>query len=134
MALASTAFAKTELRSEKKAIRKVIKQAYVKGVHTDQNPDMMRAGFNPSFIMFVNKADGVSHVKLEDWASRLTPRPADKPAPDVKSRIKVLDIEGNTAVARIKLWRSGKLTFTDYMSLYKRDGKWSIVGKVFHRH
>lgn len=130
----ATAVAGVSKRQDKKAIAAVIESAYVQGVHVERSASLMREGFNPGFVMFRNAAEGVKHVSLDDWASRMKPAPADAPKPNVKSEIRVLDVEGGAAVARIKIWRDGKLVFTDYMSLYKSDGKWSIVGKIYHSH
>lgn len=126
--------AKHPAASDKDAIKAVIEKAYVRGVHVEQSAALMRSGFNPGFIMFLNPDDGVQHITLDKWASRLKPPAADAARPKVKSQIEILDLEGDAAVAKIKLWRDGKLTFTDYMSLYKKNGSWSIVGKIFHRH
>lgn len=40
----------------------------------------------------------------------------------------------HAAVARVELWRDGKHTFTDYLSLYRFDDGWKILGKIFQRH
>jgi putative lumazine-binding protein len=37
-------------------------------------------------------------------------------------------------VAQVVLSRRGKLLFTDYLSLYRMDGRWQIVSKIFHSH
>ena len=132
------AFAKPEKTggraADRAAIKKVIRSAYVDGVHRKQDANLMKAGFNDAFIMFVNGDEAVTQVSMADWTARIKPPPADAERPKVKARIRILDITGLAAVARVKLKRDGKLTFTDYMSLYKRDGQWSIVGKTFHRH
>ena len=128
------ASAKREHGKDRAAIKKVIKSAYVDGVHRKQDAQMMKAGFNEGFIMFVNGKDAVRHVSIGDWTSRMKPPAKGTPRPKVKSDIRILDITETAAVARVKLWRNDKLTFTDYMSLYKKNGEWSIVGKTFHRH
>ena len=38
------------------------------------------------------------------------------------------------AVVRLELYRDGKHTFTDYLSLYRFADGWKIVSKIFHVH
>jgi hypothetical protein len=47
---------------------------------------------------------------------------------------KNIDITGNAAVAKIELYRSDKLIFTDYLSLYKFEEGWRVVSKIYFRH
>ncbi len=130
----SLASAKLDSSAERAAIKSVIASAYVNGVHRKQDVELMRAGFNSAFIMFINGKEGVRHFSIDDWMARTKPPPAGTRKAKVKSDISILDLTETAAVARVKLWKDGKLTFTDYMSMYKKDGKWTIVGKVFHRH
>ena len=37
-----------------------------------------------------------------------------------------VDITGNTAAAKVKIYKKGKLVYTDYLSLYKYDNQWKI--------
>ena len=45
-----------------------------------------------------------------------------------------IDITGSAAVARVELYRDFKHIFTDYLSLYRFDDGWKIVGKIFYQH
>ena len=56
------------------------------------------------------------------------------PKPAIKAEYAVVDVEGNAAVARVEIYRDGKHTFTDYLSLYKFPDGWKIVGKIFQSH
>ena len=44
----------------------------------------------------------------------------------------MVDVSGNAAVAKLEL-ESPEATITDYMSLLKVDGEWTVVGKIFDR-
>jgi hypothetical protein len=121
------------------AIREVIQQAYIQGIHIDGDGEAIRSGFHPSFVMFVQTDDGIRQVLIEDWISRIEERQATAPGqagdkPKVKGEIDVLDQASNAAVARVKVYRGGKLVFTDFMSLYRFEDGWKIVGKIFHSH
>ena len=56
------------------------------------------------------------------------------PAPDAKTRIDVLSIEGTAATVRVVLDNWHGIAFTDFHSLMKIDGEWKIVYKVFHQY
>jgi len=45
--------------------------------------------------------------------------------------VKVLDIDGTTAVAEADLSRNGVVGCKDYLSLHRFDDGWKIVSKVY---
>jgi hypothetical protein len=121
--------------TEDAAIIAVVDHAYVQGVHVDGDAQKMRDGMDPSFVMLVLGEKGVTQVTRDQWIERLgaSKRNPDAPRPDIKANIKVLDRTGNTAVAKVDVFRDGKQIFTDYISLYKLSDGWKLVGKVFQR-
>ena len=120
------------------AIKEVVDRAYVQGVHIDGDPQKIRSGMHDSFVMLVRNGDAVTSLTRDAWIARIEASKAQaKPGaakPETKAEIDVLDRSGDTAVARVKLFRDGKQIFTDYISLYRFDSGWKLVGKVFHRH
>ena len=120
------------------AIKEVVDRAYVHGVHIDADPDKMRSGMHDSFVMLVRNANAVTSLTRDAWIARIEASKAqakpDAPKPKTTAEIDVLDRSGDTAIARVKLFRDGKQIFTDYISLYRFESGWKLVGKVFHRH
>lgn len=116
------------------AIVEVVDRAYVQGVHLDADGAKMRSGMHESFIMFVKTEEGLNQLTRDAWIARLKPRAASDPRPDVKAKIAVLDQTGDAAVVKVDLFRGGKQIFTDYISLYRFQDGWKLVGKTFHRH
>jgi hypothetical protein len=119
------------------AIKEVVDRAYVQGVHIDADPAKIRSGMHDSFIMFVRNGDNVTSLTRDAWIERIEagkaqPKPAKKP--ETTAEIDVLDRAGDTAVARVKLFRDGKQVFTDYIALYRFPSGWKLVGKAFQRH
>ena len=51
-----------------------------------------------------------------------------------RTRIDVLEVQGNAAAVRVTLEDWHQIAFTDFHSLLKMDGQWKIVGKVFHQY
>jgi hypothetical protein len=122
---------------EKQAVMKVVDEAYVQGVHANPSGEAMRKGFHADFIMFVFDAGKINKVTRDEWISRLEANKAkdgNSPKPVVKADFPLVEITGNAAVVKVELHRDGKHIFSDYLSLYKFDDGWKIVGKIFYRH
>ena len=118
-------------------VKAVIQSAYVDGVHVKLDPTAMRKGFHPDFRMLVLKDGKMTAVTLEEWIGRMeagAKKNPDAPRPAIKAEFPMVDVTGNAAVARVEVYRDGKHTFTDYLSLYKFPDGWLIVGKIFQAH
>lgn len=50
-----------------------------------------------------------------------------------KSEVDVMEVVGTAATVRVVLENWHGLSFTDFHSLVKIDGKWTIVAKIFHQ-
>jgi putative lumazine-binding protein len=133
-ALAGPASAQTA--ADRQAIEAVVRTAYVDGVHAKPSAALMRQGFHPDFRMFVLREGALGTVTLEDWAARIEKGAAERkgPAPVVKADFTRVDVTGNAAVVQLQLYRDGKHTFTDFLSLYRFPDGWKIVAKIFHAH
>ena len=120
------------------AIKEAVDRGYVQGVHVDADGAKIRSGMHESFVMFVRKGDEVTQLTRDAWIERLeagkAARKADAPKPATTAEITVLDRSGDSAVVRVKLFRDGKQLFTDYISLYRFESGWKMVGKIFYRH
>jgi hypothetical protein len=122
---------------DKKAVMKVIEDAYVKGVHAQPSGDAMRQGFHPEFIMFVLDKGEIRKVTRDEWIARIEKASAQNNGaakPDIKHEFPLVEITGNAAVVKVELYRDGKHIFSDYISLYKFEDGWKLVGKIFYRH
>ena len=118
-------------------VKAVIQSAYVDGVHVKLDPAEMRKGFHPDFRMLVLKDGKMTAVTLEEWIGRMeagAKKNPDAPRPAIKAEFPMVNVTGNAAVARVEIYRDGKHTFTDYLSLYKFPDGWMIVGKIFQAH
>jgi hypothetical protein len=118
-------------------VKAVVQSAYVEGVHAKGDAALMRAGFDPEFRMYVLRDGKLTIVTLEDWAGRIEAAAKKDPnakRPAIKAEYTMIDVTGNAAVAKVDLYRDGKHTFTDYLSLYKFPDGWKIVSKIFQAH
>lgn len=125
-------------KADREAIRTVITEAYVMGLHNGGDLEKTRKGFDPAFNLLIQGKDGtVKKLAIADWIQKAEQRELENPeGPEVKTRVKFLkiDVTGTAAVAKIELYREQKRIFTDYLSLYKFGDDWRIVGKIYYRH
>jgi len=122
---------------DKKAVMSVVEEAYVKGVHAEPSGEAMRKGFHPEFIMFVQDGEKVTKFTRDEWITRIEAAKAksgDAPKPVVKHEFPAVEVSGKAAIVRVELHRDGKHVFTDFISLYKFEDGWKIIGKTFYRH
>ena len=119
------------------AIKTVIEEAYIKGIHIDQNVEAIRKGFHPAFTMYAYKDGQISTTSIEQWISSIEEgkkKNPNRPKVETKHEFVSVEVSGNAAVARLEMYKDGKHVFTDFMSLYKFDDGWKIVAKIYYRH
>ena len=137
LATALLAYSGAAVADDASDVKAVIQSAYVEGVHGKLDPVKMRKGFHPDFRMLVLKDGKMTAVTLEEWIGRMETREKEQPnapKPAIKAEFPLVNVTGNAAVARVEIYRDGKHTFTDYLSLYKFADGWMIVGKIFQAH
>jgi hypothetical protein len=122
---------------DKEAIMKTVEEAYVKGIQINQDPVAIRKGLHEDFIMFVKQEGKITQVAREAWIARIEESKAKNPnrrKPKVDHNFLFVDVVGNAAALKIEIHKDGQHVFTDYMSLYKFEDGWKIIGKIFQRH
>ncbi|MEE9465915.1 MAG: nuclear transport factor 2 family protein [Candidatus Neomarinimicrobiota bacterium] len=126
-----------DVSADAQAIKEVIEAAYVKGIHIDQDPEAIRSGFHPEFNMLVLGDDQIRKISRDAWIERIEAGKAERGGPPTVTtthKFSLVDVTGHAGVARIEVFKNGKHTYTDYMSLYKFSDGWKIVNKIFYRH
>jgi len=114
---------------EEAAVREAL-QHYLNG-HATGSADEFRQAFHPRANLYFIRDGQFAERTSADYIAGAQ---GGGPAPDEaqrKRRIVDVDVSGTAAVATIVL-EYPAVTFTDYMSLLKVDGRWQIVAKVFH--
>lgn len=118
-------------------IKKTILNAYQDGLQNEGNLDKIDQGFHPTFNMIaLNEKGEVWKYPIEEWKKATEKKKSDGNLPRsgdnlVKIEIPLIDVSGVAAIAKLKFFVGQKLTYIDYMSLYKIDGKWKIVAKIY---
>ncbi len=128
-----------DIEKEQDEIKKVIQGAYIEGLHNNGDLQLTRDGFHPGFNLLIMKNNMLDKLPIYNWLIYAQKRKEKDPEPPSKDKRTVceyefIDVTGNSAVAKIKLSKEGKLIYTDYLSLYKFDEGWKIVGKIYYRH
>ncbi|GKZ27075.1 hypothetical protein AbraIFM66951_004535 [Aspergillus brasiliensis] len=102
---------------------------YVDGLRIGDSKHVAQA-FHKEAIMYGLHGSNVlgGHIKnLYDFVDH------HGKSPDIKVRLDVLAITPTTAVVRVDMEKDAMgADYTDFHTLIKLDGKWEIVGKVFH--
>lgn len=134
LAVCSLASAPAAAQNDADAIRAVIQSAYIDGIHMNGSREAIRAGFHPAFVMTMLRADGqVAKVDIEQWIGGL-PDPAERPDNEITGEVTQVDTVGDTATARVEVYRDGEHIYTDFMGLYRFAEGWRIVNKIFQGH
>ncbi len=119
--------------SDAQAIQGVLQKHYVEGMYIKRDADLLRAGLAETFVMQVYWDGQLRRSTVPEWFDRmkLNGKPTKR---KIESKIKVLDITGVAAVARVDLYRDSEHRYTDYFGLYKTENGWKMVTKMFHAH
>lgn len=134
--LLSASFTKSFGQADEEAIKSVIQTAYVDGIQNRGTSESIRSGFHPTFTMLRLVDNEVKPYPIEEWIAAIEKdRSENKPAlPKAVAKFVTIDITGKAAVVKLELYREGKKTFTDYLSLYQFSEGWKIVSKIYNRH
>lgn len=109
-------------------IKDVVMQ-YVNGCATGC-VETARQAFHKDAIMYGYLNGELSAGNIENLYAAMNALGA---APETKYQVDILECNGTAAVVRVVLENWHRLSFTDYHSLVKIDGKWTIVAKIFHQ-
>lgn len=117
--------------AQAEAVRQVLVDAYVLGVHVDRDPEVVRRGFHPDFVMLVYDEGELVDVSLQAWLDHMDLDGV--PTSDtIRHSFRSVDVTGNAALAIMEIHENGTHIYTDYFSLYRFPDGWRIVGKTFY--
>jgi hypothetical protein len=120
--------------AEKEAVRQVIEEAYIRGIHGNQDEKTVNSGFHQDFAMLVLQDDTIDKVTVDEWLDRIETMKADNPelwSAKTTHNFRLIDVTGYAAVAKLDVYKGATHFSTDYMLLYKFEDGWRIVSKIF---
>jgi hypothetical protein len=121
-------------QKEIQAIKHVVEEAYIEGIHKTQNMETIRSGFHPEFRMLVLSDNKMNKISLEEWMPRIEEMKKANPqmwAGETTYKWHLVDCCKTAAVIKIEVHKNGQYFSTDYMLLYKFSEGWKIVSKVY---
>lgn len=123
--------------ADEAAVKKVVVEAYLEGVHITGDPGAMRQGFHPDFEMLMLRDGELGRMPISEWITMV--EQARKKGrydenPDVSYEFPLVSVAGDAAVVRVEVHKDGAHVFTDFLSLYRFEDGWKIVGKIYHRY
>jgi len=95
------------LDEDKEAVEEVIEEAYIKGVHGDQDLRRVKCGFHDEFAMLVLNNNNIDKVNVDEWLNRIAEMKRKNPElwkSKTSYDFRIIDITGNA--------RAPNLTFT----------------------
>lgn len=109
-------------------IKEVVMQ-YVNGCATG-DVELTKKAFHKDAIMYGYLNGELSAGSIENLYAAVGQLGA---ATETKAEVDVMEVVGTAATVRVVLENWHGLSFTDFHSLVKIDGKWIIVAKIFHQ-
>jgi hypothetical protein len=105
-------------------------QRYVKGGKSGRSEDMKPAFHANATIHGYLGSDLIAGPiqVLYDWVD------ANEPATELQSWIASIDLQGTIASVRLEEYNWSGHRFTDLFTLFKTEGEWKIISKVFYLH
>ena len=132
--LAPISMAARQQSADEQEIRRVVTAYYFEGGRTADSSLTRQAFDLQRAHMFYVQADTLVDVPIPEYVRRVgSGRQRPNFQPDTNQRrIVMVDVSGTAAVAKLEI-RTATAVLTDYMSLLKVGGRWTIVNKIFSR-
>ena len=119
--------------NDENSISEMLIKAYVEGIYVNRDRDAVMTGFHPDFVLHVYDDGNLIQAPLEMWLGRLQLDGTRNPE-SIDYKIDLIDITGNSAIAKMRIFQESQLLYTEYFGLYKFEDGWKIVNKIFHGH
>ena len=128
-----------DVEKEKTEIKRIVQTAYVEGLQNEGDKKKIEEGFHPEFnLLGIGKEDKLSKYPIADWSARQISKRESGELPlegdkKVSVKFKHVDVTGTAATVKLEFFIGDKLTYVDYLSLYKFESGWKIVSKIYHK-
>jgi len=128
-----------EAEKDVEAIKACVQESYVEGLQNEGNMAKIDRGFHPDFnLLGVGKDGNLWKLPIADWKARVQkgveeghyPKKGDKM---VTVKFLNVDVMGTAATAKFEFYVGSTLKYVDFLSLYKIDGHWKIVSKIYYK-
>ena len=115
------------------AIARLMIESYVEAVYVNRDENAVRQGFHPDFVLHVKNGDLITKESLTQWLQRLN-LDGVKSGRSVDYEIDSIDVTGDSAVAKLRIYLDSQLVYSDYFGFYRFDESWRFINKTFYAH
>jgi hypothetical protein len=118
-------------------VRQVLEDVYVRDMYMKESREALSPEFDDVFLMLVPELNGRTNEPVSlRWVEPDELRANHPKAILSKTRFEfpLVDLVGNAAVARVDVFRGDTHVYSDFVSLYRVQGEWRIVSKIYHAH
>lgn len=128
-----------DIQKDQQEIKKVIQESYIDGLINYGNIEAVKHGFHEGFkLLGMGQGNTLWEHPIYNWISDVEIKKSKGEIPrkeeeSVSINFKYVDISGTAASAKIEFLVGEKLTYIDYLSLYKFPDGWKIVSKIFYK-
>lgn len=125
-------------KTDEEAIKDVIQVAYVQGLQNEGDLEKIDSGIHPGFnLLGIGEGNEMWNLSITDWKAKTLKRLETGELPRKENLISIkflsVDITGTAAVSKIEFYVGEKLTYVDYISLYKFEDGWKMVNKIYYK-
>lgn len=119
------------------AIEQVIQDGYISGLQNEGDSVKIDQNFHSQFEMIGHADDGSLWKRpIAQWREGQIERRNRGELPNEGEKLitgdfEFIDVTQDVAVAKLHYYQGERLAYTDLISLYKINGEWRIVSKVF---
>jgi len=127
------------ISEDQQAIMDVIQTAYIEGLQNEGDLEKMDSGFHPGFeLLGIGKGNQMWKLPIYNWkeSTKDAVKEGKKPRKDeelVSVNFLSVDVSGTAAAVKLEFYVAEKLTYIDYLTLYKFEDGWKIVSKIFYK-
>lgn len=117
---------------DKNEIERVITESYLVPVYLRTNLEVIKRGFHDEFTMYVLDRGELSVQSRDEWIESIKKLREQKMEKRTYAWLfELIDVEEQTALAKIRITENGDLKYVDYLTLYKFKEGWRVVTKQF---
>jgi hypothetical protein len=117
--------------SERQAVETTV-HLYVEGM-TFANEAALRKAFHPRCAIIGHYENAVEWLTRDEFIAAIVAEGSAPPDTQPFMDIEAIDVEGDAASVKVTDTFAG-MRFTDYLSMLKIGGRWTIVNKLYYLH
>lgn len=118
-------------------IHQIIEDVYIRDMYAVRERGTLSPEFHESFRVLIPRLNGRTGLcDTVSWESPEILRGSNPKAIEATTRFEFpfTEVTGDAAIAKVVILSGSHPIYTDYVSLYRVDGQWRIVSKLFHTH